>query len=277
MGGVSGAIAGRGNKVITNKHDYVLDLVSPKATTKVSERAISEGRVTEPGLLRSARIIPSTKDYRIADAVDDIVSSKNTVLQNNDAISRKVTEINAGVKQLIKDKKVPFNTNQLKSRLNAVRDESKLIFASDATAERTYDAVVDEFMRHVQKKDTLGLFEARQVFDKVPAIKKLLDSEGLGENVKKQIVLDVRRAANEYIAALLPANNPYRSLLRQESLMIEAIGNIAEKNAKIIGKNKLQLLTAQYPILKWIIGGTAAGVVGSAGVGVGSTIIGSTN
>lgn len=277
LGGTSGAIAGKGEKVATSKYDYVLDLVSPKATKQVSEAAIAQGRVTEPGMFGSSKILPSTKDYRLADAVDEVVSPKNTPFQNVTAISSKVDEINNGVKSLIKAKKVPFNTNQLLTRLNAVRDESKLIFASEPTAERTYDAVVDEFMRHVQKKDTLGLFEARQGFDKVPAIKKLLDSEGLGENVKKQLVLDVRRAANEYIASLLPANNPYRALLRQESHMLEAVGNIAEKNTGVIGKNKLQLLTQRYPILKWVIGGAATGVVGSAGIGVGSAIIGSTN
>jgi len=268
-GGISGAINGSADRAIKDKHDYILDLVSPKQNLNVKEQAIREGRVTEPSLFGKSQIIPSTKDYKIADAVDEVVSPKNTVLQNTYAINRKVTEINDGVKNLIKEKKVPFNSNQLLTRLNAAKEDSKLIFASDTTAENTYNAVVDEFMKHVQKKDTLGLFEARQTFDKIPAIKKLLDSEGLGENVKKSIVLDVRRAANEYIASLLPANNPYRALLRQESLMLEAVGNIAEKSASTIGKNKLQILTQKFPIMKWLIGG--------AGVGVGNTIINSTD
>lgn len=263
IGGVSGGIAGRAERIAKSKDDYVLDLVSPKANKAVSEQAIREGRVTEPRIFGRSKIIPSTKDYRIADAVDNYVSPSKTTLQNVDSINRGVDEINTGVKKLITAKKVPFNTNQLQSRLNAVRDESKLVFASDATAERTYDAVVDEFMRQVKKKDTLGLFDARQTFDKVPAIKKLLDSEGLGENVKKQIVLDVRRAANEYIASQLPANNPYRALLRQESAMIEAVGNIAEKEAATIGKSKLEVLIRKYPLLRWSLGTAAVAGGGS--------------
>jgi len=277
LGGVSGTIAGRGQKVAQSKQEYVLDLVSENPTKKVREQAVAQGRVTEPGVFSGSKIIPSTKDYRLADAVDEVVSSKNTPLQNVDAIRSKVDQINTGVTQLIKDKKVPFNTNQLLARLNAAKADNKLIFASDATAENTYNAVVDEFVKHVQKKDTLGLFQARQSFDKIPAIQKLLDSEGLGENVKKQIVLDVRRAANEYVASLLPANNPYRALLRQESHMLEAVGNIAEKTASVIGKNKLQILTQKYPVMKWLIGGAATGLVGGAGIGVGNAIIGSTN
>lgn len=277
VGGVAGGFAGRGQKAVQDKDDFILDLVSPKADANVRTQAFKEGRVTEAGLFSRSKIIPSKQDYRLADAVDDVVDPKLSVLQNHAAIQSKVDEINTGVTNLIKAKKVPFNTNQLRSRLNAAKDDSKLIFASDATAERTYDAVVDEFISHVGKKDTLGLFQARQAFDRIPAIKKLLESEGLGENVKKQIVLDVRRAANEYISTLLPKNNPYRELLRRESLMLEVIGNIADKGQTTIGKNKIQLLTQKYPILKWVIGGTATGIVGGAGVGVGSTIIGSTD
>ena len=55
--------------------------------------------------------------------------------------------------------------------------------------------------------------------------------------------------------------------------MLEALGNIAESNASIIGKNKLQLLAQEYPVLKWWV----AGLAGGAGVGVGGAIIGSTD
>jgi len=83
--------------------------------------------------------------------------------------------------------------------------------------------------------------------------------------------------ANEYIASLLPKGNAYRADLLQQHLMIEALENIAEKNRTMIGKNNLQILAQRYPILKWVIGGTAAGLTGAAGVGVGSAIIGSTD
>ena len=59
--------------------------------------------------------------------------------------------------------------------------------------------------------------------------------------------------------------------------MIEALENIAEKNRGMIGKNNLQILAQRYPILKWVIGGVATGIAGGAGVGVGSTIINSSD
>ena len=261
-GGILGAVAGGvSGKIAQNKLDkksFITDLVSPKATEDIKQQAIKEGRVSEAGLLKSAKILPSKRDEQLAEAVKDVVSDKNTVLENVNAINNKISEINTGVKDYVKQNKVPFNTNQLKSKLNSGKDELKLIFASDANAEKTYNAVVKEFMKHVESKDTAGLLKARQEVDRIPAIKKLLDSQGIGENVKKEVVLTVRGQANKYIAELLPKGNTFRNDLLQESRMIEAMGNIAEKNTGMIGQNKLQTLTKKYPILKAVAGGLAA-------------------
>src|SRR3990167_309767 len=259
----------KATKIAEKSEKHALDLVSPKASPEVMERAIREGRVTEPKLLSKAKIMPSQRDKDVAEAVRDVISPKKSVLQNTAAIDKKIRATNQGVKDYVAQNKVPFNNNQLRSQLNSGKEELRLIFASDTTAEKTYNAVVDEFMKHVKSGDTAGLLNARQSVDKIPSIKKLLDSQGLGENVKKEVVLTVRRMANQYIAELLPKGNAFRETLLKESRMIEAIENIAEKNRGMIGKNNLQILAQRYPILKWVIGGTAAGLTGAAGVGVG--------
>jgi len=43
----------------------------------------------------------------------------------------------------------------------------------------------------------------------------------------------------------------------QEHYMLEALSNIAEKSQNIVGKNKLQIITEKYPILKWLVVGGA--------------------
>ena len=275
VGGIAGGVQGGLQGKAIQRENFVKDFVSPKQTAKIKTEAIRQGRLGDPGFFKKADIQASKRDITLARSVDDVVFPKATVGENVDAIRLKISQTNGGVKNFITDNKVPFNTNQIRSRLDAGNEDLRLIFASDTSAQKTYKAVVDEFMKQLQKKDTLGLFEARQSFDQVPAIKKLLQTEGLGENTKKEIVLSVRRAANEYIADQLPKGNVYRELLKQESYMLEALGNISEKTASIIGKNRLQILTQQYPILKWIVGGIATGIVGAAGIGVGSSIIGS--
>ena len=183
---------------------------------------------------------------------------------------------------MIADNKVPFNSKQLRANLNTAKTDSKLIFAGDSTAEKAYDAVVDEFVKHVDGKDTLGLFDARQFFDSVMsrkfpnAFKKDPTGQFLNptDNARVTAILDVRRAANEYISDLLPVNNPYRKALKNESYMIDALGRIASKNSRIIGKNKLQIWTEKYPILKGLV---QYGLPIGGGIGLGGAVIGSTD
>ena len=273
IGGVSGGLKQRALNKVTKEQTFVEDLVSPKATEAVKQQALREGRVTEQTLLGGGKITPSKRDLQLADSVSGVVSSKNSPIQNIDALGAKVQEINTGVKAYVAENKVPFNTKQLASQLNKGKDELKLIFASDSNAEKTYNSVIKEFMKHVNKKDTAGLLDARQAFDKIPAIRKLLESQGLGENVKREIVLTARTKANEYIASLLPKGNQFRNSLLKESHIIEALGNIAEKNTGLIGTSKILAFTKKYPVIKWAV----SGLVGAGGIGVGGAILSSSD
>lgn len=276
VGALTGGIVGGLKQRTITKENFAKELVSPKETTKIKIQGIKQGRLKDPTLFKKAELEFTKRDEKMAAAVKDIVSPKATIGENIDAITNKISQTDKGVKDFIQKNKVPFNTNQLKSKLETGKNDLELIFASDTTAERTYNAVSDAFLRTMDKKDTLGLFKARQEFDQIPAIKKLLESDRLGENARKEIVFAVRRAANEYISSLLPKGNPYKEAMALQTQMLEALGNLAEKSQNIIGKNKIQLLTEEYPILKWVVGGLATGIAGAAGIGVGGAIIGST-
>lgn len=273
LGGVTGGVSGYLQGKELKRQEFIKAFVAPKETPTVKIEAIRQGRLQDPGLFKKATLEASKRDEKLADSISDVVSPKATLGENIDGIRTKINNTNNGVKSYVLQNKVPFNTNQLRTKLNSGKEDLRLIFASDSNAEKTYNAVVDAFMDEVGKKDTAGLLDARQSFDKLPAIKKLLESDRLGENARKEIVLQVRRAANEYVSSLLPKGNKYAEDLLQEHYMIEALTNISEKGASIIGKNKLQLLTEEYPILKWLVGG----LVGAAGIGVGGSIIGSTD
>jgi hypothetical protein len=253
--------------------EFALDFTKPRVTRATGTEAIQQGRFVEPGLLSKSSLTPTPRDNLVAESVMDVITPDKKMSENIEQISQKISQTNQGVREMIAARKSPFNGVQLRSKLEANKADNQLVFASDAMAEKTYDAVIEEFMKHMDKKDTLGLFEARQSFDKVPAIKKLLENEKLGEHAKRDIVLDVRRAANEYISDLLPENNPYKKAMKEETRMLEALGNIADTNFSKLDKNKLQLLAEEYPMLKWFVSGLA----GAGGIGVGSTIIQSTD
>ena len=280
LGAITGGIGGfiRGKQATSE--NFAEDLVSAKQTTKEKIEGIRQGRLEDPTLFKKAELQYSKRDKELADAVREVVSPKASLGENIDSLRLYVNQTNNGVKGYIQTHKVPFNTNQLKSQLMTGKGELELVFASDASAEKTYEKVVEAFINNVDKGDTLGLFEGRQTFDQLPAVQKLLNSSALGENSRKEIVLAVRKMANDYIASLLPQGSIYKQAMLNEHLWLEALGNIAEKNVNIIGKNNLQILTQQYPILKWLVGGIGLGLAGEllrGGVGVGGSVIGSTD
>lgn len=279
LGGAIGAVGGGIGGVVRGRQQsakqFVEDLVSPPQTKKMREEALLAGRLDDPTFFEEATLRPSNRDQALARSVADVVSPKAGPGTNMEAVAMKVSNTNRAVRDFIATNKAPVNKNQIRAQIMQGKDKLRLVFASDATAERTYDAVADAFMAEIRGGDTLGVFGARQTFDKIPAIRKLLQTSPLGESARKEIVHTVRGEANRFIADLLPKGNPYRKAMLEEHLMMETYRNMAAKFQNIVGKNKLQLLTAKYPILKWVVGGLAAGAIGAAGVGVGSTIIGS--
>ena len=277
IGTVTGGITGGVKAAKIKKENFASNLVSEPLSSKERAEAIYRGRLKDPTLFSKAEVELSKRDLQLGESVKDVVNPKATIGENVDAIRNKISSTDTGVRDYIIKNKVPFNTRQLQSQLETGKGDLELVFASDAQAEKTYDAVSKAFLRTIDKKDTAGLFEARQNFDQLPAVKKLLDSDKLGENARKEIVLAVRRSANEYISSLLPKGNPYKGAMKLETFMQEALGNLASRSKDIIGKNKLQLLIQEYPVLNWVIGGVATGIVGGAGVGVGASIVGSSD
>jgi hypothetical protein len=252
-----------------------IEVSRPSLTPLEKEAALKEGRVQSKGILRKKTVTPNAADQRAAESIQSLVeegrvSAKSSPEKNISEISTEVSRINHDLGNFIADNKVPFNEKQLRTKLNAAKDESKLIFASEPTAERTFNAVVDEFVSHVKGKDTKGLFDARQDFDKVPAIRKLLENEKLGENVRRQIVLDVRKAANNYVSDLLPENSPYKAMLSRETNMLRAIENIANANRGQIDTNAIQRLLKKHPWIKYAI----SGIAGGTATGVGLKVLG---
>ena len=273
IGGIQGGLAARKIRI----ENFSKQLAQEPMTKKAKIEALTQGRLKDPSLFKKAEIALSNRDLELADAIDDVVSPKATIGENIDAIRLKVNRTNAGVEDYITQNKTPFNMKQLKSKLIDGKSDLEFIFTSDSNAEKTYNAVSNALMKEVKSGDTLGLFKARQSFDKLPAVQKELQRNTLGENTRKEIILQVRKMANEYIASTLPKDNPYRANMLQEHYMLEALSNIAEKSQNIVGKNKLQIITEKYPILKWLVGGTATAAAGGAGIGVGGALIGSSD
>lgn len=272
-GGIVGKVRGAKDAKIAKDLAFREQLAMPAMNDKLAKEAIIQGRVGEPGFLKGGKIAPSRQAKDLAIAIDGVVSRKKTDLQNVEALLSETSKVNERVVSYAKMNKVPFNTKQLTKNLNKGKEELDIVFAGDKQASKVYDAVVKKLVENVDGMDTAGLLRARQDLDSIPAIKKLLDSQGLGENVKKEVVLTVREKANEYIASLLPEGNAYREMLMKETKMLRVAKNLADKISLPrykgeVTKSTLIKLSEKYPLLKWVVGSAVlgGGIVGGNAV-----------
>jgi len=255
VGAGTGAFAGR-KEVAQRKLEQ---LVAPKMSAKERAEAIAQGRLDDAGFLKKAEIVAGKREKQIANAVKDVVKPNQAPGKNVAAIKQEIGNISKGVDDYVTKNKVPFNKAQLQAQLRKGTDELDLIFASDKSAKNTYEALSRAFIKQLKAGDTKGLLETRQAFDKLPAVKKLLQTETLGENTRREMVLAIRQNANKFIADLLPKGNQYKADMLKEHLMFEAMGNIADKASGQIGKNILSQLYREHPMLRWFVGAAGAG------------------
>lgn len=280
-----------------------LSISRPKMTSKLEQQAFNEGRIGKQNLFKGAEVAPSYRESRIAEAVQPLIQSGKLSEKMDPAVQRKaidteVAKINQGVKEMLnqseykfpqadrssvnqktsiadyyKPKSITFNKDQLSKKLNAAYADNRLVFAGDKAAENAYSAVMGKFKSFVKGKTIGDLFDARQEFDrmiksKFPNVFKK-DAFGMinpADNARKTALLDVRNAANNLIADLLPANNPYKAMLRNESSLLQAGENIGTKIKGITQTGKVQsfLNTPKGKLLKRV--GSDLGI-GGLGIG----------
>lgn len=286
VGGAVGAeVLGQGAKVANNfinrpARDFASEFTSSQINKALARDAIKKGsaRVEEgKGILGQNKVLPNAQDQRIADSVRDVVSPKNSLIRNVDAINKKISGLNKGVGDYIEKNNVPLDEGKLQEKLAAAKENHNLLFAGDDKAHQVYDAVTNEFMKQLSSKDAKGLFQTRQGFDKylqtkIPNLfKKDMTGQFLDprDSVRQNAALDIRKAVNQYISESLPAGNPYKETLQQESDMLTALQRIADKNTGKISKNNLKLLINRHPILSTMgISALSALGVGAAGSAV---------
>lgn len=254
LGGVSPLISGAINKIknpVLNQGQKgvseALEVIRPQLNKKETQAALQAGRGKISGLFRTNEITPSSRDYDIAQAVEGIVSKKNTTPANINLLHNEIEKDANQVIEGLKQNNAIFNKNQIRSALNAAKqsEDRMLTLAGDEAAEKAYNGAIDVFMKVLDRKPkTLsGLLEARKEFDTI------LRRAGAfaKDNPKSIAAKDIRQIANNFIDSKLPEGHPFKDLLNRQNLMYEAIENISEKGTRDVGKNALQRLKTKYP------------------------------
>lgn len=239
-------IVSKGKELIsgTKESNFVRDLVTPELNKKNSISAIKTGKVVESTGLTGERdvskAIANLKD--IEDQVSKVpgISPKNTNLQNINAIHDEIGniannlegQISAVEKQIGKDRGY-FSPNEFKSYFkNVTQDiaDNPLIVGD---AEKTASKILNKFNSLVEENGYTpsGLLKSRKDLDQW-----MLGQKGnkvfdpATENALSIALRGIRQGGNDFLASKVP-DVAVKDLLRQQSLLYDAIDNIAPKAA----------------------------------------------
>jgi len=241
-----------------------LEIIKPKLSNKEIANALEAGKGVTKGkipLLRKVEIKPSLKDFEVAKSVGDVVSTRKNFVDNITAIRGKIATLAKSTDEGLKNNDVIFNNKRLKSFLNDVKEDSRIIFGSDKALENNYNAVIDEVFKLLsEKKNKVSdLLQVRRDFDKIVKQKfPRIFEVGSTDVVRSNAVLDVRRGVNDFIEELLPEGNEFKPLLKEQSLMYQATKNIAKKNAEVVNMgaaSKVMNFLRQNPVTHGLTGG----------------------
>lgn len=229
--------------------DDVVNLVrksTKEMTTAEKQELLKTGKASE-SILGGLKSKPSTSDYAIAEVAQGFVDPSKKVIENITSIKDGIRQKATSLVDYLRRANVPLDeTNTLKKSISEA--ELPLVMKSDTAMKNMYDNVVEKFMEFTKdKKDMAGLLEARQQFDdwvetQIPSIW----DEGGKYKPLNQAVTKMRQKVNDYIAEnsyhFFPdtAQNPVRNILKEQSLLYEAVDNMAINNAKRIDKGLIE-------------------------------------
>jgi hypothetical protein len=268
-GEAAGKVAGKlESKLAVKDLEKSIEIGREPINRSVKEAAMREGRATTR-FGGQIEVAPSKFDQQIGEAIQGFIDVNAKPEDNIKALREGIVQRSRGIREAMRKSPGIFNEAELRSRLMAVKDQSKVVFGSDKTLENAYDAVVDEFMRHIKNKPHTfeGLYDARIEFDQFMRKKFPKAFEDLGDSPRYNAVRDVRRAANELIGDRMPAGEAFRGVLRQESLMYDAIDNISAKAVQtetkgVIGAaNKIVDILRKHPVQVATAFGVGAGTL----------------
>lgn len=288
------------------------EILAPKATPNTEELYRNSGAVGKAGLFKGAKFQPLAQDQKMIEAVRPLMETGELKPGMDPAdihatIGRKVAQMDSDVKNFVADNNAPIEETTLDEALNSKKKDNNILFKSDPNTERAYDEVINEFKKYVRTgqkvvdadtgaetmqphdpgsgpttnfTDTKSVFEARRGFDKLIEKKfpQAFARTATGDltpsnNAIVTALRDVRNAANDMVSDTLPANNPYKPMLKTESDLINAMNRADENAIGTVGKSKISQFLKRHPALKKLAHYGLAGVGLGAGGVIGETAI----
>lgn len=258
------------------KVKFAQKLVTPELNKRgMIDEVDSFREIKEGGIIKEREIVPTKREIEVAETVAKIpeIDSTKTALQNRDAINTQITRVAKDLDEAFLTSDPVFSNKELAARLKQAKQKqtSKIIFASDAQAEKLYDALTEALMSRVKgKKKTSSLWEARKEFD--------VDVQNQGVNfdkvnLKTELAELVRETVNIYIEDQMQrTGHTFLPEMREMNNLYIARKNVAPKAAMeastAVGR-WVQAVQKRTRLSKGtLVALSSAGIVGGALTGV---------
>jgi hypothetical protein len=224
---------------------FVRDLVTPAQTTGKTGTLTSNiraGRVDEGGILSGRTINPTDHQLAIEKEVQSVpgIAKGQTDLQNANAIHDEIGNTAQNLRTSLLSRKVQPIVTQ--DHWNTFMDSVKSYIQANpllvGDAEKTATKILDKFENLLPKgKDVTAtdILDARQGLDKwIQSIKGGIAFDPKTENAVSIALRGVRQGANDMLEKVAP-DVGVKQMLRRQSLLYDAIENIAPKASKEAG------------------------------------------
>ena len=243
-------------------------LIQPKRTPNQIQALADEGMLVTDKAGRQV-IQPSSYDMEVASEVDKIISPKNNLAQNIEAVKKNIDKISNDVRSYLSTNKIVVDKNAIMKRIDDI--EIKEWMKSDKTIENSYNLSKDWV-----KKQLVGLSDDIDGNDLWAFRKKLDDlfETQFGNNAwdmdkastAREVYREARKILDEQIAIQLK-DPKFVDQIRRLHLNYDASSNLSTWSSTVINKTKSQLWWKNHPNMQKAlqIGSSALGYRGIAG------------
>lgn len=254
--------------------------IQPKASAGTKKAYAAKGAVSEQGLLKKSKLLPTEADKPMLDTVQQMyqkgelktgMSSK----EKFSAIEQKAKQINSQQKNYLFENNKRVNAEPLMENLNLASKENTIPFSKDVAAKGAYDSAIDTFKSKLGDGDVTltKLDDALTKFDNEMDKFGAWEREATGEltDVDKArigAIRDIHTSVRDFIAD--EVGGPWKALRQQESNLYQVAKRMANGQlASTIGKSKISQSLGEHPLIRkglWWAGMGAAGGMGFGAV-----------
>lgn len=233
-----------------------LEIIKPQLSKIETEKALAQGRGKGGGLFSKTEILPDKRTIEVAKAMEGIVKKGETGAENISRVKNALTTEADTLQKKVSTIKQPVSVKGVTTWLDGV--EKPIEIKSDDTLNRKFDITKNSLRKILTKNIGDGgnvstLLKSRKEFDSLVdrEFPTLYDRENAPF---RSAVKSMRDALNNAIEANLPDGFGYKESLKKQSLMYDAIDNIAGKSANETKQNGFTRFIKKHPLISTATG-----------------------